>query len=167
MTTLVLALRLIHVVLGAAWYGFVVFTTVFLSPAMQDAGPSAGPVMGALQRRGMMTFLPILAIGTLLSGLALYWIMSDGFNPAYVHSRLGATFAAGGALAIAAFVYGMAVMRPSMMRAMTLAQKAGASATDADKAEIARLRARGTRASKVILVLLTLATAAMAVARYT
>jgi hypothetical protein len=167
MTALIIALRLIHVATGAGWFGTALFTTRFLGPAIQEAGPAAGPVMGALQRRGMMNFMPRLATANMISGVALYWIVSDGFKPAYVHSHMGITFAIGALLAIAAFAYGMSVMRPSLMRAMALAQSAGASATEADKAEIARLRARAASASIVVLVMLSLAVAAMAIARYT
>jgi len=166
MTALLLALRLVHVVLGAIWVGFVVFTTFFLAPAVQDAGAPGGTVMGALQRRGIMTVLPILAFGTLFSGVWLYWLVSDGFSAAYAHSRLGMTFGIGGALSILAFIIGVTIMRPAMMRSMTLAQSLGPSPSDADRAELQRLRARGATAGKAVTVLLLLATAAMAVARY-
>lgn len=166
MTTLLIVLRLVHIVFGALWVGVVMFTTVFLGPAVQEAGPAGGAVMGALQRRGVMTFLPMLAHGTLVSGIALYWLVSDGFNPAYVHSRMGATFAIGGALAIAGLAIGIAVMRPAMMQSMTLMQNMGANPTDTQRAELARLRARGGAAGRVVMVLVLLATALMAVARY-
>ena len=167
MTALIMVLRLIHIATGAGWFGTVLFTTRFLGPALQEVGPAGGPVMGALQRRGMMNFMPRLAVANLISGGALFWLVSEGFSGAYVHSPMGRTFALGGLLAIAAYTYGMSVMRPSMMRAMKLAETAGASASEADRAEIARLRERGATASRVVLGLLALAGVAMAVARYT
>src|ERR671914_24618 len=69
---LVIVLRFIHVVAGALWVGMVVFTTFFVMPAVQEAGPEGGKVMAGLQRRGIMTLMPILAIGTLISGIWLY-----------------------------------------------------------------------------------------------
>ena len=72
MDPLVIVLRLIHVVAGALWVGMVTFVTYYLQPALQEAGPEGGKVMAALQRRGIMTVMPILAVATLVSGLWLY-----------------------------------------------------------------------------------------------
>src|SRR5687768_7979821 len=117
---LVLILRLIHIVLGAVWVGMAVFTTVYLGPAMQDAGPQGGKVMEALVKRGMMTALPILAFGTILSGIWLYWMMSAGFQSSFVTSRLGLALGLGGLMAILGFGLGIAVTRPAMMRVAEL-----------------------------------------------
>ena len=61
MDPLVIVLRLIHVVAGALWVGMVTFATYFLQPALQESGPEGGKVMAAVQRRGLMTVMPILA----------------------------------------------------------------------------------------------------------
>ena len=170
MIALIIALRLVHILLGALWVGTVFFTTVYLVPAVGDAGPAGGKVMEAMQRRGIMTLMPLVAIGTLLTGVALYWIVSDGFNPQYVHSRMGATFAAGGLLAIVAWLLGIFVMRPAMLRAGSLGQQLASTTSETERAtlasELARLRARGSVAGKSVVLLVLLAAAAMAVARY-
>ena len=79
-------------------------------------------------------------------------------------------FGLGGLAAIAAFLTGMIVMRPAMMRAVALAQSLGASATPEERqrvgAESQRLRARAAVAGKAVNHLLFFAVAAMAVARY-
>lgn len=164
-----LVLRLIHVVGGVIWVGTALFNTVFLMPALQQAGPAAAPVMAGLQRRRLMSFLPIVATLTLLSGLRLYWIVSGGFSPAWVHSGPGVTFGAAGLLSIIAFVMGLAVARPAMMRAAQLSQQlasAGGEARAALEAEIRAARGRGASSSLIVTVLLALAAAGMAVARY-
>lgn len=168
MTTLIV-LRLIHVVLGALWVGMMVFTAFFLGPAIQDAGPDGGKVMAALQRRGLMTVTPILALGTLLSGIWLYWRVSGGFQSGYVTSPGGLAFGLGGAAALLAYGIGMIVMRPSMLRVAALAQTLD-SATPREReermAEMQRLRARGAAVSRWVAGLLVAAVAAMAVGRY-
>ena len=166
---MIITLRLLHIVLGAIWIGTMFFSTFFLGPAFEEAGPDAGKVMGALQRRGMMTLLPIIAIGTLLSGAALYWIVSDGMSAAYVHSRMGRALAAGGILATIAYIVGITTMRPAMMKAAALGASM-ASASEQDRAriqgELVQLRKRGKMTGHIVATLLMLAVALMAVARY-
>lgn len=101
---LVIALRLVHIVLGALWVGMMAFTVFFLTPAIRDAGPEGGKVMAAL----------------------------------------------------IAFILGIVVVRPAMVRANA----------SSDPVEIQRLRARGAAVGRVVALLLILAAAAMAVARY-
>jgi hypothetical protein len=169
MDPLVLLLRLVHVLGGAIWVGMAVFAGFYLTPAIQEVGPDGGKVMGALQRRGIMVVMPLLALGTLISGFWLYWRDSMGLNPGWAGSATGIAFGTGGLFALAGWVVGMAVLRPSMMRAATLAQGL-AGTPEAERAargeEIARLRRRSAAAGRAVAVLLILATAFMAVARY-
>lgn len=96
MDLLIITLRLVHILLGAVWVGTVVFNTFFLAPAIAEVGPDGGKIIGALQRRGMMTFLPLVALGTIVSGIWLLWKVSLGFNPVYFRSGAGHAFAGGG-----------------------------------------------------------------------
>ncbi len=62
MDWLMVVLRLVHVVGGVLWVGMMAFTVVFLAPAIADVGPDGGKVMAALQRRRVMTVMPIIAL---------------------------------------------------------------------------------------------------------
>lgn len=170
MDLLIIALRLVHIVLGSVWVGIVVFNTIFLGPAVQELGADGGKVMGVLVRRGMMTFLPIVALGTILSGVWLLWKVSLGFNEHYFHTASGHAFSGGGAMAILAYLIGITVMRPSMLRAGALAQRM-AQVTDetersARQQQVQALRSRARTSGVVVATLLVLSTAAMAVGRY-
>ncbi|MCL4865806.1 MAG: hypothetical protein KJZ47_07920 [Gemmatimonadales bacterium] len=170
MDPLLLLLRLLHIVLGSLWVGIIVFNAVFLGPTVAELGPDGGKVMGALQRRGMMTFLPAIGLLTLLSGAWLLYEASLGFEGAYFRSGPGHAYSMGGGLAIVGFLLGIGVMRPAMLRVMAIAQGM-AQVTDeatraARQAEMQRLRARASLMGRVVAVLLVVATAAMAVARY-
>lgn len=166
---MLITLRLVHIVLGSLWVGMALFSSFLLVPAFQDAGPDGGKVAAALQRRGMMTLVPIVAIGTLLSGLALLWIVSGHFSATYMRSPMGRTFSMGGGLAILAWMIGMVIMRPAMMQSTALMASL-ASAAEPERAaaqvRLGRLRARGAMSGKVVTALLLLAVSAMAVARY-
>lgn len=170
MDPLVIVLRLIHVVFGAVWVGMVVLATFFVQPALQEAGPDGGKVMAAIQRRGLMTLMPVLALGAIVSGLWLYLLAAAGQHAEFARTPAGMAFGLGGLAAIVAWVIGMAVLRPSMLKAATLAQSLGASASAEERqrvsAEAQRLRERAAAASRMVAYLLLFAVAAMAVARY-
>lgn len=169
MDLLLLLMRLLHIGLGVFWAGTVVFTTIFLFPAIAEAGPDGAKVAAALMRRRFMQVMPPVAGLTILSGLYLYWRVSGGFQPSFMHSGMGITVGLGAAAAIAAFVVGVAVMRPAMMRAGALAQSAAQAAPEQRQAQLAAaqaMRERGARAGQVVAVLIALAVAAMALARY-
>jgi uncharacterized membrane protein len=170
MELIVVVLRLVHIVFGVLWVGFAVFTGLLLMPAIQDAGPDGGKVVAALQRRGLMTIMPIFALGTLISGLWLYGRDSAGFQPSFLTSSVGLTFGLGGVAALAAFAVGMALMRPATVQVAALAQELATARTPQEReqrnAEIQRLRTRAAGAGRIVGLLLLASAAAMAVARY-
>lgn len=166
---MIILLRLLHIVSGGLWVGMAVFTAFYLGPALDDAGPAAGSVMPALARRGLATVLPALALVTVLSGGWLYWRVAGGDVGQYLASGPGAVFAVSAAIAIVAYVLGLSVTRPAMMRVAGIMQAAAALPPDqraAHLAEAAQWKARGAWAGRVGGVLLILALAGMAVARY-
>jgi uncharacterized membrane protein len=161
--------RIIHVVGGALWVGMMFFLVVFLGPALGEVGPDGGKVMGALMRRKLMVFTPIVAILAVLSGFYLYWHVSSGFEPGYMGSGPGMTFGTGAAAAILAFIIGLAYTRPSMAKAMALSQKmASADATErqALASSIETYRSRAELGGKLVITLLLIAATAMAIGRY-
>ena len=96
MTGELLVLRLVHIVGGMIWVGTGVFNSFFLMPTLAQAGPAAGQVIAGLQKRRLFTFLPVVALLTILSGVRLMQITSAGFSPAWFASTPGRTYAAAG-----------------------------------------------------------------------
>jgi hypothetical protein len=169
MDLLLIVMRLLHVGLGVFWAGVMIFNSIFLGPSVRDAGPDGAKVMAGMMRRRFMDVMPVVAILNILSGLWLYWKMSGGFEPAYMRSATGMAFGTGGVLAIIAFIIGVTVVRPSMLKAMALGPRiaqAQPQEKDAMMAEAQSLRVKAMGAGKVVSLLLGLAVAAMAVARY-
>lgn len=170
MQSLIIGLRLVHVVAGMFWVGTTLFLAFFLAPVLGSAGPAAGPVMGGLQRRGMMTVLPISAILTLGSGVWLYQLVSGGSLAAYMRSPVGGTFATAGALGLFAFVLGMAVARPAAVTAVRVNQELASATDEAGRTRLQQrlrvLQRRNALATRIVAVLLIAAAAGMAVARY-
>lgn len=169
MELLLVILRLVHVVGGILWVGIGVFIPFYLVPAITDVGPDGGKVMAALQRRGIMNVLPILAVATLISGFWVYWIRSGGLKAAYVATPAGALFGIGGLVALAAFLLGITITRPSMIRAATIMQSLPSLPSGEREQQMAlanELRARGSLFSRVIAWMLLFVAVCMAIARY-
>ncbi|MGQ0766746.1 MAG: hypothetical protein ACT4OZ_13935 [Gemmatimonadota bacterium] len=167
---LIVLLRLVHIVCGVLWTGFATFTAFLLLPAVNDAGPEGGKVMMSLQRRGLTNILPLLGAGTIVPGLWLYWIQTGGFDSNLVRGTGAMVVGTGGLLSIVALGIGLAVVRPSIVRAAgimrSLEGTSDEGARRAALAEAGTLRARAGSAGRLVAVLLLASAAAMAVARY-
>jgi uncharacterized membrane protein len=166
----IFVLRVVHVLGGMFWIGSALFVAFYLFPAMGEAGPAAGPIMGSMQRRHLFVVMPTVALLTILSGARLMWMMSGGFEAAYFATGGGATYGLSGAAAIVAFMVGVFVQRPTGMR-MGEIQQALAKTTDeqarADMAaRLGRLQRRNSMVGRVLIVLLIAAATGMAVGRY-
>jgi uncharacterized membrane protein len=168
MTVELIVLRLIHVVGGTFWVGSVLFTFFFLMPTVMQAGPAvAGPVMGGLQQRKLMVWLPVVGLLVILSGVRLMMIVSAG-NPEWFQHRSGQAFSIAGLLAVLAFIIGVTVNRPAMVKAGKLGQSAVSDAPTraAIQEEIKRLQRRSYVGTMVVTWLMLGSAAGMAIARY-
>ena len=67
-----------------------------------------------------MNFMPVIATLTILSGLGLYWRVSVGFNPGWIHSPTGMSLTLGGLASVVALGIGFHVMRGASLRAASL-----------------------------------------------
>ena len=170
MSALLTVLRLIHILCGVYWAGTVFFFVTFLEPTIQSLGPDGGKVMLKMIERGYMKLMPIIAILTVLSGVWMLWILSNGFSSSYMGSPIGMSLSTGGLFAIVAIVVGITVMRPAGERIFAIAKQLpearDESAKQALMAEMGKLRARNGLVGRIVFTLLVGAVALMAVARY-
>ena len=167
---MMILLRLIHIFCGAFWFGVVVFTSVFLTPALAGDAATMGRVMQGLGKRGFVTVMVIVPTLSVLSGLTLIWVTSGGHLREYMATASGHTFSMAGGLAIVAFLFGFAFVRPTVDRAKAVGGQMAAASDPAEKArlgeQMAALQQRLKVGSLTVLVLLVLAVAGMSVARY-
>jgi uncharacterized membrane protein len=166
----IIILRAIHILGGVFWVGAFLYQSLFLMPALATAGPAAGVVMGGLMRRKLPIVMLAAALLTILSGVRLLMIDSVNFTGAYFGSPVGRTFSTAGGLAILAFIFGVATVRPAMLKAAALGQQLATAPDDAARAriteEMAATRKRGVVGNWVVMILLLLAVLGMATARY-
>lgn len=170
MTPLVAVLRLIHFLGGVYWAGTIFFFVTFLEPSLRSLGPDGGKVMVRFFERGYLKLLPSVALVTILSGLWLLWIVSGGFDAAWMGSRSGIALSTGGTIAIIAFILGMVIMRPAAARmwaiALRLPQENDEAAKNALMTEMGHLRARAQVGARLVFATLVVAVGLMAIARY-
>lgn len=165
-----LILRLVHILGGIFWVGSMMFTTFFLIPVIGSSPAVAGQVMAGLQKRRLFTFLPIVALLTIASGIRLLAIASAGFSSAYFSTSMGRVFAASSLAATVAFLLSLLISRPGFVRVgrlgASLATAPDEGARQRITAEMQRVSKRVAIANAVVAALLLFAAAGMAVARY-
>jgi hypothetical protein len=169
-TIVFLAIRAAHVAVAATWIGSTVFTSLVLMPAAEASGPAGGQVMAALARRGMNTFMTIIGVSTLVTGVYLLWRFTGGFDPVVVATHAGAAFAIGGAAGILAGIIGGAVVGRSGGKIAALMSRVATVPDDSAKAaiiaEAAALRRRMKAGARVVLALQSAALVLMALGHY-
>ena len=167
---MMILLRLLHILSGITWVGTTVFTTFFLFPSLRANPAAMGQVMGGLMQRRFATFMPAVAIITILSGLGMISITSGGHLGMYLQTHSGHSFAMAGGVAILAFLLGMLVARPAGMRVMALGAQMSSVTDPAERsklqAEMAALSTRSGVVTVVVTILLLIAAGGMAIARY-
>lgn len=162
-------LRIVHIGLGVFWAGAMFFFVIWLEPSLRALGPAGGQVMVQLTRRGYLTWMPVIAALTVLSGLTLYWLVGRG-DPTWMTSTFGMTLGVGAVFAIAALTLGVVIMRPTALRVLTLGAAAMQQAEGPERnrllAQMDSLRNRLRLSGRWIAVLLAVSVLAMATARY-
>ena len=169
-TLLFLTIRAVHVLLAAVWLGSVALMVFFVMPAIQETGPSAGPVMGTIARRGLNGFMGALGGTTALTGIYLYWRLTGHFDPALSASRAAMVFGTGGISGILSVIMGGAVVGRSLAKMGALGGKAMALPEGPERsalmAQSTAARDRGIAGARIVLALQIVALVCMAIGHY-
>ena len=165
-----LTLRVFHILFAAIWLGAVVFISMILMPVLEQAGPEGGAIMGRLEHRGLTKFMASIAGLTILTGIALYWRLTGGFDAGMSSTTEAKVFGAGAVLGLAAAIIGGAVVGRSAKRAAALGAKAASLPDGKEKAavfaEIQQVRGRLVTFGRIVLILLVLTVTLMSVGHY-
>jgi uncharacterized membrane protein len=163
---LIIILRLLHVVIGAFWFGGVIITAFFLLPTVRATGPIGGQFVGALMQRTHLADVLIWAgVVTVVSGALLYWNFYAGAplaGPTLVYM-------VGAIAALIALGLGFAIARPTAARLGATGkaiQAQGAPPTPAQAAERDTLMARLSSVAAINAALLIVTVSCMAIGRY-
>jgi uncharacterized membrane protein len=108
MNNLMLALRLIHIASAIFWVGGAFIMVYFVAPTVRATGEAGQKFMGHLVTQARVTTaITVAALLTILAGLSLYWIDSDGFTSGWMKSAAGIGFTIGGLAGLSALVFGI------------------------------------------------------------
>lgn len=110
---MIAALRILHIVIAAAWFGHKLLIPSDVRASAATVRAQAGPFLRRLKRAerlGQWT-----GLGTLLSGVALWWAV--GFNTVDIGVWVGA------GLVLAAIVIGATSGRPASKRLRTAVEQ--------------------------------------------
>jgi len=154
MSSFDLTIRVVHVLGACIWLGAAFFIAWFLMPAMREAGPDGGKVMAAVQKRGWVVLMPVIATITVLTGFWLYRPYMGAAGNASKYLGLG------GVIGVIARVIGGGVVGRSMSKAEKL------SASPATMAQAAALRAKAMTWVRIMSVLVIVTAILMTIAMY-
>lgn len=154
MSSFDLTIRVVHVLGACIWLGAAFFIGWFLMPAMREAGPDGGKVMAAVQKRGWVVLMPVIATTTVLTGFWLYrpYMGAEGNAAKYL--------GLGGVIGVIALIIGGGVVGRSMSKAEKLA------ANPATMAEAGALRAKAMTWVRIMSVLVIVTAILMTIAMY-
>jgi len=170
MATLILVLRIVHILGGVFWAGAAFVMAWFIEPTVRAAGDDGRRFMARLGATGTFTRAMAATAGaTVLAGLWLLWIVSSGFLTEFFETGRGLALGAGMVLGIVAFVVGF-VMQNRPIRRMAGIGKAVAAAggppSPGQAAEMEKLTAKVRLGGRIVAGLLLVTVILMASARY-
>jgi len=165
-----LVARILHIVAGTCWAGGAMLIAWFLGPAARATGPAGGAVMQRLTGPGRLNlYMSAGSLTTTVTGLYLYWPLSNHLDLGWMTSSSGIALTFGGAAGLAAFLIGLLVNARAADRMGSLGrdiQAAGGQPTPVQLAEFERLQHRLHRGGSAGAALLLVAVAGMAAAKY-
>jgi hypothetical protein len=156
-------IKLVHVLLGAFWFGGAIVGAFYLTAAARALGPAAGPVIKyVIGVRKFSVVLNIAAGVTVLTGLGMYDRLSGHFRSPLTANFHGWALTLGATFGILAVIWGGAVIGPAAKRMGDITAKLTGPPTPAQAAEMAGLHQRMHVGGVVAVIMLVLALAGMA-----
>lgn len=165
--TILMALRIVHVVFGIYIVGSYLFMVLILESRLKRLGPAIqGPVMRALMP--ILTPVNGISFGIIIgTGLALTFIMRSGALNTLFTTTWGVAMIIGLAVTIAVLVIGFGFLMPTGKRMGKLGSGIEGRAPNPDEGkQLHQLSARVDTLSRVNLVLILIALATMIASRY-
>jgi hypothetical protein len=126
MNYLIITLRIVHILAGIFWVGGTLMMTFFIGPTIGATAEAGQKFVGHLMNNLKFSNRIASAAGlTILAGLWLFWIDSDGFTSPWMSSGAGRGFGIGAAFGLVGFAFGILIGRTAAAMAQLGAQFQG------------------------------------------
>lgn len=114
MLILITVLRLLHIVSGIFWVGSALMLTFFIMPAVGATEDAGQKFMAYFMRRTSFNQVIIISsLTSVIAGIILYWIDSNGLTSGWMHSGPGLGFGLGGLAGLLGLYFGILQNRRS------------------------------------------------------
>lgn len=168
--TILLVLRLIHIVASVCWAGGGFIFFLFVEPTAKALAPAGMQfVQFMTTKRRFAIFMVVSSTLTVLSGALLIWQVASGNWRAYVSTGPGLIFTLGSIVGILVYFVGMFGVNPRAIKLAKLGeeiQAAGGPPTPAKGAQLHKLDREMSFFSRLDFILVALSLVLMASARY-
>jgi uncharacterized membrane protein len=169
MNTLVIVLRILHIISGVFWVGAALMLTFFISPtvgATKEAGQ--GFMRHFMGKTKFNLAMWTAALTTVIAGSTLYWIDSKGFTSDWMHSGPGIGFGIAAIFAVLGLIIGFFQGKNSnaMAKLGGQIQAQGKPPSPEQAASLQSLGKALALGGTLNATFLILATIGMAIARY-
>jgi uncharacterized membrane protein len=166
MDILKIVLRLVHIFAGIIWGGGALIMEFFIGRTILATGETGQKFAQHLMNKVRMhRFMTVMAVSTILAGVMLYWIDSDGFSSAWMRSGAGIGFGIGAVFGLIAFVSG-AIFGGSNAKLAEVGAQILGKPTSQQLGQIEALQKRIKLVSPIHVYSMILAMIFMATARY-
>ena len=165
-----IALRLVHIVSGAFWFGAALTMFLFLQPTAQATAPAGQAFMlHLLRNRRFSEVVLTTAVLTVAAGSILFWRDSGGLQVAWMSEPPGLGFTVGAAAAWLALLLFLFIGYPAGRRMVQIGDRLDRERRPPSAEEQMAMGGAQRVLKRVgitVLILLAVAIASMATARY-
>lgn len=170
MPEFLLFLRMIHILSGIFWAGSAFMLSFFILPAIQASEPEGSKVMRQIViTNHYPTIMTTASTLNIISGLFLFWQISNGLQLSWMHSGTGYSLSIGSITAMLAFALGLIINRPCGIRISQIGIEIAKAKNTPDVSllvELSSLKSRITRSTNYIAALLSITAITMSIAKY-
>jgi len=169
MSYLIITLRIIHIFCGIFWAGYALFNYYYLQPTVKALGADGQKTMQYLsQKTNLLTIIYTAATLTVLSGIAIYWILF-GFSLSFITTGYGVVLTIAAVSGIIGWFIVVTLIRQIFIQMRTTGAEIQASENPPKPDLLSKMQSlviRLGKLGKIALIFLIIAILGMASARF-
>jgi uncharacterized membrane protein len=166
-SSIIIILRVIHVLAGIVWVGGTLFMWLFITPTLQRLGPDAGKFMRTLLLDGPYVIgITALNILTVLAGLLLYFHTSGKLSSDWMRTPQGIVLSIGAVTGLLAAGMGIFMILPVVRKIQALMRAIQGPPSPEQAGMMQGYQAKMRRYGNMILVMMLISVVCMESFRY-